>query len=621
MPEISPRAAERARSPWLGRVAIGCAIAVMAAAAYVFFGAGDGSAATSSLRTATVARGNLDQTTTLTGNVARVGQLTVSFPSGGRVTTVKVAVGDTVKAGQVLATMDTADLTQSVTVAEADLVAAQAELTDAEATAATASASSPSTSTSASSATAASHSTSFTGSGGSRTGSGGTGGRAVGGSGVDARGLSTRMSRTQTLVSAVEAACAPLMSVGGAGDGGTPTTTASPTTTPVPTTTATTTTTATPTVATTTAAPVATDPATTSSSSGTPTTTSSSPATSSSPSSPSSMAPTADQVRICVAALGATLASEQDTSTLAAQLAMALDEAATALQTQAATATSTSTNGRSTGTGAGTTGSVSSSGSSAAGRGAQGGSSVADLEVSVLKAQQSLATTQQALAGATLTSPVGGLVGAISLVPAQTATTSEGITIVAPGTAILSATVPLAQLGRLRVGQSATVLPSGTTTPLDGAIQSIGVLPSSTTSTTPTYPVQVAVPDAPTALATGSQASATITLASVTGVLTVPVSALAGINQGTGSITVLKGSATSDERVTVGAIGQGLAQILTGLSLGQVVVLADASRPLPSANPLTARLGGRGGGFGGGGVVVRQGTTVGGAGGGAAPKG
>ena len=157
-------------------------------------------------------------------------------------------------------------------------------------------------------------------------------------------------------------------------------------------------------------------------------------------------------------------------------------------------------------------------------------------------------------------------------------------------------------------------MPAGTTQTIAGIIKSIGVLPTSTTSATPTYPVVVAVSDAPLALATGAQASANVTLASATGVLTVPVSAISGVSAGVGSVDLLSGSTTTTTRVSVGAVGQGRAQILSGLTHGQTVILADPTVPLPSANALlTRRLGG--GGLGGGGIGGGGGGRGGGAGG------
>ncbi|MEO5981160.1 MAG: hypothetical protein ABIQ13_02475 [Pedococcus sp.] len=311
----------------------------------------------------------------------------------------------------------------------------------------------------------------------------------------------------------------------------------------------------------------------------------------------------------CIGALGAALSSQHSSGVLLTQLSRALTTAAATLQQQAATAatgggtstpgTAGTTNGTTAG---GTLGQGPPAGGSVAGNGGGSAGSTATKEVAVLKAQAALASAQQALAGSALKSPITGVVGSVGIAAGGLATTSSSVVIVGSGAALVSTTVPLSQLGLVRVAQSVDVVPAGTTTTVPGAIQSIGVLPASTTSTTPTYPVVVAVSKAPLSLATGSQASATITLASVDGVLTVPVSALGGVSAGSGSVTVVTGASTTATRVTVGAVGQGRAQILTGLTHGQTVVLADPSTPLPSANSLLTRRFGTEGGLGVGGA-------------------
>lgn len=216
----------------------------------------------------------------------------------------------------------------------------------------------------------------------------------------------------------------------------------------------------------------------------------------------------------------------------------------------------------------------------------------------MLKDQQALDTAQQALAAATLRSPITGTVGAVGLTAGQQASTAQSIVIVDSETALVTVTVPLAQLGLLRTGQSVAVAAAGATKTLDGVVQSIGVLPTSTTSTSPSFPVVVAVSDAPMALATNSLATATITLATAHDAVTVPVSAVSGLSGGQSQVTVLSGGQQKTVSVAVGAVGQGLAQITTGVSAGQLVVLADPSQPLPTAN----LFGGRGGGVGGSGL-------------------
>ncbi|PJI86700.1 biotin/lipoyl-binding protein [Luteimicrobium subarcticum] len=81
-------------------------------------------------RTADVTTGDVDQTVHTDGTVASAARDDASFPVAGTVASVKVAVGDTVKAGQVLATLDTDDLQDAVDDAQDTLTSAEQTLAD-----------------------------------------------------------------------------------------------------------------------------------------------------------------------------------------------------------------------------------------------------------------------------------------------------------------------------------------------------------------------------------------------------------------------------------------------------------------------------------------------------------
>ncbi len=81
----------------------------------------------------TVTSGPMSVTVSAEGTVAAAQTDNLSFSSPGTVSAVNVAAGDTVKAGQVLATLDSASLQAAVTSAQADVASAQAKLSDDEA--------------------------------------------------------------------------------------------------------------------------------------------------------------------------------------------------------------------------------------------------------------------------------------------------------------------------------------------------------------------------------------------------------------------------------------------------------------------------------------------------------
>ena len=82
------------------------------------------------VRTVTVQRPSAGETFSLTGQVRAKDQVNLAFRIDGRVTERAVDVGDTVKAGQVVARLDPQDQENLMRTAKADLAAAQAQLTD-----------------------------------------------------------------------------------------------------------------------------------------------------------------------------------------------------------------------------------------------------------------------------------------------------------------------------------------------------------------------------------------------------------------------------------------------------------------------------------------------------------
>src|SRR6202035_4584319 len=78
---------------------------------------------TTQYRTAAATLGTIEQTLTLTGNLSPISQSDVNFQVSGTVTAVDVSAGQTVIAGQVLATVDGATLQASLVQAQAALAA------------------------------------------------------------------------------------------------------------------------------------------------------------------------------------------------------------------------------------------------------------------------------------------------------------------------------------------------------------------------------------------------------------------------------------------------------------------------------------------------------------------
>lgn len=108
-------------------IAAGIAVAVVAAGGGVVW-MRHGSVAATTYRTAAATLGTVTQSLSMTGNLSPLGESDLNFGSAGRVTAVNVQPGQAVKAGQVLATLDTTSLQASLTQAQATLASAEAKL-------------------------------------------------------------------------------------------------------------------------------------------------------------------------------------------------------------------------------------------------------------------------------------------------------------------------------------------------------------------------------------------------------------------------------------------------------------------------------------------------------------
>ncbi|HEX3752720.1 MAG TPA: hypothetical protein VHW06_19275, partial [Streptosporangiaceae bacterium] len=153
------------------------------------------------------------------------------------------------------------------------------------------------------------------------------------------------------------------------------------------------------------------------------------------------------------------------------------------------------------------------------------------------------------------------------------------------------ASVPVTDMPALKVGEQASVLANGTSTPVSGTVVAIGLIPDSTGSP-PTYPVTIGLTGQPQGLHSGGYASVTITTAHSSGV-SVPISAVHGSGR-SATVTVYAGGQTHVVKVKVGTMGPVMTRIISGLKAGQKVVLANLNQPLPTNNPTSQGPPGRG---------------------------
>jgi RND family efflux transporter MFP subunit len=191
---------------------------------------------------------------------------------------------------------------------------------------------------------------------------------------------------------------------------------------------------------------------------------------------------------------------------------------------------------------------------------------------------------QQALAQATIASPIAGTVVAVNLAVGDSVTAgSPTATIVVQGDGgfEVSTTVPIDRITHVAVGQAASVVPDGTDTALAGKVASIGIVPDPDSSTT-SYLVRIGLDKPAAALSNGATGTVAIVTRSARSALAVPTSAVTTVGS-RHTVEVLDGDTTRRVAVQVGAIGGTWTEITSGLERGQRVVLADVSAALPGS--------------------------------------
>ena len=131
------------------------------------------------------------------------------------------------------------------------------------------------------------------------------------------------------------------------------------------------------------------------------------------------------------------------------------------------------------------------------------------------------------------------------------------------------------------------------------------------TSGVASFPVTVVLSGANPSLRPGMSASVSVVINQVVGVTTVPTSAVHSTGAGSTVTLFVKGK-PDPVAVTVGASDATLTQILSGVKVGDEVVIATITSTIPSATTGTGRSLTGGGGFAGGGFTGGGGGFAGG---------
>jgi len=238
--------------------------------------------------------------------------------------------------------------------------------------------------------------------------------------------------------------------------------------------------------------------------------------------------------------------------------------------------------------------------------------------------QVNVVNAQAAVKAATLKAPSGGVVEAVNVTNGQqissggtggasagsSGAVTHAIVIITPGVFEVTGSVSDALVNEIAIGQTAEVVAAGSSNAVAGKVTQVAEQ-ATVTSGVATFPVTVVLSGASPSLRPGMSASVSVVINQVVQVITVPTSAVHTTAAGS-TVTLFVNGKPVPVAVTVGAADATRTQILSGVKVGDEVVIATISSTIPSSTSgagrgLTGGGGFGGGGFGGGGGTGRAG--------------
>lgn len=222
-------------------------------------------------------------------------------------------------------------------------------------------------------------------------------------------------------------------------------------------------------------------------------------------------------------------------------------------------------------------------GGSGGGSGGQGGSgghggstdSVFSAQQQLNNARLALTQAQQKLAGTVITAPVAGKVLSVAgtVGGAETPGSTPFLSLGGVNDTEVTAQFTEADVAHLAVGQPATItLPDRAGQKYTGKVSQVS--PAGTTSgRLVRYAVLIAFDQVPDDLLYGQSADVAVTTESVDNALYVSSSAVTGISNGTGTVTVREDGRDRQRTVHIGLRGDQYTEIQSGLSEGDSVVV------------------------------------------------
>lgn len=216
-----------------------------------------------------------------------------------------------------------------------------------------------------------------------------------------------------------------------------------------------------------------------------------------------------------------------------------------------------------------------------------------DDDAAVLSARSELTAAQDAVDDATLTSTIAGTVATVGVKVGDRLGDNAGagnngasngggsddtaqFTIVSTHRFVVDAKVGAEDVDKVKAGMAVEIRPTGANKPVEGTVQTVGLVASADESGAATFPVTVDVTGEHDDVYAGSSADVSIVVEERQNVLTVPAMALHTSGGKTYVNKMVDGTATRTD-VTVGDTFGGQTEIKSGLKEGDQVEVAPAA--------------------------------------------
>jgi multidrug efflux pump subunit AcrA (membrane-fusion protein) len=254
---------------------------------------------------------------------------------------------------------------------------------------------------------------------------------------------------------------------------------------------------------------------------------------------------------------------------------------------------------------------------------------IAAAKAQVAQAKSNLKAAKTSLANGTLRSTITGTVASVDISKGDSVGGSGGsggngstdsssstadIVVISTTSWVVNATVGSADLASVKKGLQAQITPTDATTRAFGTVASVGIVASSdsSSSSSATFPVVIAVTGSPTGMYAGASATVSIIIKQMPDVLTVPTAALHSAG-GKTFVYQTKSGKQVKTYVTVGTTYGPSTQITAGLKSGDQVSVTTTTGTRGGTGTTnrngTNRPGEFGGGFGGSTQGTQGGAT------------